>query len=197
LFTQHVTYQASLKHAVEALYARNGNPIIRLLAQEGIRALAASLPEIISNPSSASARSSALYGAWLCGTCLGSVGMSIHHKLCHTLGGSFNLPHAETHTAVLPHAISYNATHTPEAMKLLADSLPESNGDAIHGLNVLLSKLKVKKGLKEFGLKEDDIDKAANIAVSNPYWNPRPIERSPIRELLRRVWAGEEARPDL
>jgi len=28
-----------------------------------------------------------VYGAWLCGTCLGSVGMALHHKLCHVLGG--------------------------------------------------------------------------------------------------------------
>lgn len=182
---------------VEALYARNTNPITNLFAVEGTRALARALPEIVENPSSPSARSLALYGAWLCGTCLGSVGMSIHHKLCHTLGGSFNLPHAETHTAVLPHAISYNAPKIPEAMKKLAEALPESNGDAIHGLNVLLTKLKVKRGLKDFGMKEEDIDKAADIAVSNPYWNPREIEREPIRELIRRVWAGEPARADL
>lgn len=182
---------------VEALYARNTNPIITMMALEGTRALASSLPEIVENPSSQSARSKALYGAWLCGTCLGSVGMSIHHKLCHTLGGSFNLPHAETHTAVLPHAISYNAPSIPEAMKQLADALPDSNGDAIHGLNVLLTKLKVKRGVKDFGMKEEDIDKAADIALSNAYWNPRPIEHAPIRELLRRVWAGEPARADL
>lgn len=168
-----------------------------MMALEGIRALASSLPEIVENPCSQSARSKALYGAWLCGTCLGSVGMSIHHKLCHTLGGSFNLPHAETHTAVLPHAISYNAPNIPEAMKQLADALPDSNGDAIHGLNVLLTKLKVTRGVKDFGMKEEDIDKAADIALSNAYWNPRPIERAPIRELLRRVWAGEPARADL
>ncbi|KAE8145881.1 hypothetical protein BDV25DRAFT_133393 [Aspergillus avenaceus] len=177
----------AIAHAVEALYARNTNPVINLMALEGTRALASALPEIIENPSSQSARSLALYGAWLCGTCLGSVGMSIHHKLCHTLGGSFNLPHAETHTAVLPHAISYNAPKVPEAMKKLAEVLPESNGDAIHGLNVLLSKLRVKLGLQEFGMKEEDIDRAADIAVSNPYWNPREIERTPIRELIRRA----------
>ena len=182
---------------VEALYARNTNPIMCLLAQEGVRALAASLPEIVSNPSSQSARSSALYGAWLCGTCLGSVGMALHHKLCHTLGGSFNMPHAETHTIVLPHALSYNAPKIPQAMKQLAEALPESNGDAIRGLNVLLTKLKVKRGLKEYGMKESDVDKAADIAVSNPYWNPREIEKGPIRELIRRAWAGEEARADL
>ncbi|EKV07922.1 Maleylacetate reductase, putative [Penicillium digitatum PHI26] len=182
---------------VEALYARNTNPIINMMALEGIQALASSLPEIIENPSSQSARSKALYGAWLCGTCLGSVGMSIHHKLCHTLGGSFNLPHAETHTAVLPHAISYNAPYIPEAMKQLADVLPDSNGDAIHGLNVLLTKLEVKRGVKDFGMKEEEIDKAADSAISNAYWNPRPIERAPIRELLRRVWAGEPAQANL
>ncbi|RWQ98666.1 hypothetical protein C8Q69DRAFT_459667 [Paecilomyces variotii] len=187
----------AIAHAVEALYARNTNPIINLMAIEGTRALASSLPQIVQDPSSTEARSSALYGAWLCGTCLGSVGMSIHHKLCHTLGGSFNLPHAETHTAVLPHAISYNAPKIPEAMKKLAEALPESNGDAIHGLNVLLEKLQVKRGLKDYGMKEEDIDKAADIAVSNPYWNPREIERAPIRELIRRVWAGEPARADL
>ncbi|KAJ6187298.1 hypothetical protein N7519_002206 [Penicillium mononematosum] len=187
----------AIAHAVEALYARNTNPIINMMALEGIRALAYSLPEIVEDSSSQSARSKALYGAWLCGTCLGSVGMSIHHKLCHTLGGSFNLPHAETHTAVLPHAISYNAPSIPEAMKQLADALPDSNGDAIHGLNVLLDKLKVKRGAKDFGMKEEDIDKAADIALANAYWNPRPIERAPIRELLRRVWAGEPALANL
>ncbi|KAK5674871.1 hypothetical protein LTS12_029587 [Elasticomyces elasticus] len=82
-------------------------------------------------------------------------------------------------------------------MQKLADALPDSHGDAIHGLNVLLTKLKVKRGVQDYGMKEEDIDKAADIAVGNPYWNPRPIERAPIRELIRRVWAGEPARADL
>ncbi len=107
------------------------------------------------------------------------------------------MPHAETHTIVLPHALAYNAPKIPSVMKRLATVLPESNGDAIHGLNVLLTKLKVKRGLKEFGFKEEDIDKAADIAVANSYWNPREVERGPIRELIRRAWAGEEARADL
>ncbi|KAJ4371140.1 hypothetical protein N0V83_004356 [Neocucurbitaria cava] len=186
----------AIAHAVEALYARSGNPIISLLAQEGVRALASALPDLIADPTSKDARSKALYGAWLCGTCLGSVGMSLHHKLCHTLGGSFNLPHAETHTIVLPHALAFNAPKIPQAMKMLADALPEGNGDAVRGLNVLLSKLKVERALKGLGMKEGDIDKAADIAVSKPYWNPRPFERNEIREVIRRAWAGEEARVD-
>lgn len=115
------------------------------MANEKIRALATSLPEIMEYPSLQSACSLALYGAWLCGNCLGSVCISIHHKLCHTLGGSFNLPYAETHTDVLPHAIAYNAPMIPGVMEKLARAHPQSNGDAIHSINVLLSKLKVKR----------------------------------------------------
>ncbi|KAL1865796.1 hypothetical protein VTK73DRAFT_5067 [Phialemonium thermophilum] len=187
----------AIAHAVEALYARNGNPIIDLLAQEGVRSLAESLPVVKEDPTNIEARSKALYGAWLCGTCLGSVGMSLHHKLCHALGGSFNLPHAETHTIVLPHAVAYNAPAIPQALVKLAVALPDSDGDAIHGLNVLLQKLGVRRDLKSFGLKEEDVAKAAEIAVSNPYWNPRTVEKEAIQELIRRAWSGEEARADL
>ena len=187
----------AIAHAVEALYAKNKNPIINMFALEGTRALAESLPTIVSDPSNQAAREHAQYGAWLCGVCLGSSAMALHHKLCHTLGGSFNLPHAETHTIVLPHALSYNAPAIPEAMKLLAGVLPESDGDAVKGLNVLLQKLKVKRALKDFGMREEDVAKAAQIAVSNQYPNPRSVEEGPIKELIRRAWAGEDAKDDL
>ncbi|CAM1508644.1 Fc.00g054920.m01.CDS01 [Cosmosporella sp. VM-42] len=187
----------AIAHAVEALYARNGNPIVNIFAQQGIKALASALPQLLDQPKSQSARSSALYGAWLCGVCLGSVGMSLHHKLCHTLGGSFNLPHAETHTIILPHALSYNAGSVPTAMESLAAVFPGSSGDAITGLNTLLANLRVEKSLSALGMKEADIDRAADIAVSNPCWNPREIDRTPVRELIRRAWAGEEARSDI
>jgi len=185
----------AIAHAIEALYAKNTNPIIALLACEGIKALAESLPQIVSEPSSSRlARERALYGAWLCGTCLGSTSMAIHHKLCHTLGGSFGLKHAETHTIVLPHAISYNAPAIPEVMAKLATLFPDSQGDALKGLNSLLDKLNAPRALKDLGMEERDIGKAADIAMSNKYPNPRDLEREPIRGLIRRAWIGESAR---
>lgn len=170
---------------------------MNLLALEGIKVLAQALPIIVNEPKDVVARASAQYGAWLCAMCLGSVGMALHHKLCHTLGGSFNLPHAETHTVVLPHAIAYNAPKIPDVLDKLAGVLSGSEGDAIRGINLLLEKLNVERGLRRFGMKEDDVDKAADIAVSNPYWNPRSIERDALRETIRRCWAGEPARADI
>ena len=187
----------AIAHAVEALYAQNTNPVISLLALDGIRSLAAALPTIVTSPQDKDARSAAFYGAWLCGLCLGSVGMSLHHKLCHTLGGTFKLPHAEVHTIILPHALAYNSSEIPDVMKALAEVFPGSNGDAILGLNLLLGRLKVERALQAYGMRESDIDKAAEMALKNSYWNPKPIAMDPIRELIRRAWAGEDAKADL
>ena len=110
----------AIAHCVEALYAEDANPLTSLIAEEGIRALAASLPVVVREPEHLEARSEALYGAWLGGTALAAVGMALHHKLCHVLGGTFDLPHAEVHTIVLPHATAYNRAGAPAAMARIA-----------------------------------------------------------------------------
>jgi alcohol dehydrogenase class IV len=179
----------AIAHAVEALYARDRNPVISLMAQEAIRTLAQALPTICAQPNDKTARTDALYGAWLSGICLGAVGMALHHKLCHTLGGSFNLPHAETHTVILPHALAYNAPAVPDAMARIATALGVP--DAALGLHDLARKLAAPASLREIGMPESGIDQAADLAVKNPYWNPRPIEREAIRELIARAWRGD------
>jgi maleylacetate reductase len=178
----------AIAHSVEALYAPDGNPVISLIAEEGIRALAASLPAVAKEPHDVAARGEALYGAWLCGTALGAVSMSLHHKLCHTLGGSFNLPHAETHTIVLPHAARYNEPAAPEAMARAARAL--GAGDAPGALFDLAHRLGAPSALKELGMHESDLDRAADLATQNPYKNPRPIERGAIRALLDNAFHG-------
>jgi len=179
----------AIAHAVEALYAKDKNPIISLMAEEGIRVLARALPVIMTKPDDRDARSEALYGAWLCGACLGAVGMALHHKLCHTLGGTFDLPHAETHTIVLPHAMAYNASAVPDAAAKIARALDVA--DAAQGLYDLARRLNTKLALKDLGMPRDGIDKAADLSMTNAYWNPRALERGAIRDLIARAWAGD------
>jgi alcohol dehydrogenase class IV len=178
----------AIAHAVEGLYTQDANPIVSLMAEEGIRALGAALPRIVRDPGDREARSDALYGAWLCGVVLGSVGMALHHKLCHTLGGTFDLPHAETHTAVLPHAAAYNAPAAQGAMARTAGALGVT--DAPQGLYDLAQGLGARMALEDIGMPESGLDRAADLAVANPYWNPRPIERAAIRALLDDAFHG-------
>jgi maleylacetate reductase len=177
----------AMAHAIEGLYARDRNPVSSLLALEGLRALKEALPRIVADPADVAARGDALLGAWLCGSVLAAVGMALHHKLCHTLGGSFGLPHAETHAVVLPHAAAYNAEAAAEALKPAATLFGGPLGPALRDFAAALG---APLALRDLGLREANLDRAADLAVANPYWNPRPIERGPVRALLQRAWEG-------
>ncbi len=178
----------AIAHAVEALYAVDANPIISMMSEEGVRALALGLPAVVANPADIEARSLCLYGAWLCGMALNGTSMALHHKLCHTLGGSFNLPHAEVHTVVLPHATAYNAKAAPEAMARVARALGAAS--AAQGLYELEGKLGTPRALKDIGMPESGLDQAADLAAANPYANPVPIRREAIRQLLDNAFHG-------
>lgn len=178
----------ALAHAIEGLYARDGNPLTRLMAEEAIRVLFAALPMIKADPADREARADALYGAWLAGMVLASSGMAIHHKLCHTLGGTFGLPHAETHAVVLPYALAYNAAVVPEAMAALRRAMGVP--DPVAGLRSVSRELGLPQSLRELGMPECGVEKATTLALQSAYWNPRPLAEAPLRDLLDRVWAG-------
>jgi maleylacetate reductase len=193
----------AIAHAAEGLYGVDSNPVMDLMAREGIAALARALPLIRQSTTDRAARSDALYGAWLCGLVMNNVGMALHHKLCHTLGGTFNLPHAETHTVVLPHALAYNAPNAPQAMAVIADALNGADLTAgaqcgVRSAAAAVFDLAQANGaavsLKALGMQECDLDKACEIALQNQYQNPRALERVALRQLLQNAFDGR--RPD-
>ncbi|MGW4672372.1 maleylacetate reductase [Streptomyces sp. NPDC004324] len=182
----------AMAHAVEALYARDRDPLAFLMAGEALDSLGRSLPVVARRPDDAEARADALYGAWLAGTCLGTVGMALHHKVCHVLGGTFGLPHAETHTVVLPHVVAYNRPAAPEAMARLGRALAAD--DVASGLFGFAEGLGAPTALRDLGMPERGIEEAAELIVRDGYWNPRPVDRTAVRALLTRAWAGEAPR---
>jgi maleylacetate reductase len=178
----------AIAHAVEALYAEQANPVTAMMAEEGIRALSRGMPLLARDPRGLDGRSSCLYGAWLCGLVLGTTGMALHHKLCHVLGGSWNLPHAETHTIVLPHAVAYNYAAAPEAMKRIERAMGTSN--AAVGIFDLIGQLNAPRALKGIGMNHDDLDRAASLVMQAPYYNPRSTDRDSILSLLNDAFFG-------
>lgn len=186
----------AIAHAAEGLYAADRNPVSQWMAREGIAALARALPVIAGSAPSTDAlrdalgeaRSDALYGAWLCGAVLGSVTVGLHHKLCHTLGGTLNLPHAEVHTVVLPHALAYNAPAAPEAMDAIAQALGAAQGP--RGVFDLTARLGAPTSLRELGMSAAHIETIAALALRDQYPNPRPLEREGILQLLQDAFEG-------
>lgn len=178
----------AIAHAVEASYASDGNPIVSAIAVDAIAALAGSLPIVVADPGDVAARSEALRGACQAGLCLNAVSMGLHHKLCHMLGGAFDLPHAETHAIVLAHAMAYNAPGVQPAFAAIGAAL---GGDAVQILGRLAREVAPVTSLAALGMPEDGIDRAVTLVMSNPYPNPVPLDEARIRGLIRGAWAGE------
>ncbi len=175
----------AIAHAVEAMYAPDANADATAAADEALRALSAALPAIVARPADLAARTIAQRGAHAAGIALELAAMGLHHKICHVLGGSFGLPHAETHAAVLPHVVAFNAPAAPEAMARIAAAL--GAGHAADGLATLNRTLKLTMSLGELGLRPEDVDRAAVLITAAPYRNPRPATEEEVRALLLRA----------
>ncbi|WP_227287685.1 iron-containing alcohol dehydrogenase [Boseongicola sp. H5] len=179
----------AMAHAVEALYAADRNPVTDMLAVDAIDRFSNALPALVGDPGNLDARADALRAAWACGICLGQVSMGLHHKLCHVLGGTFGLPHAKTHAAILPHATAFNEQAVPELLAPVAEILGgASAGAALHEFG---ARLGAPTALRSLGLPKDAIVEAARVATENAYANPRGVDQDSIAGLLERAWAGD------
>lgn len=178
-----------LAHCVDSLWAPRADPINAALATEGMRTLAAGLPKVVADPHDVDGREPALHGAYLSAVAFASAGSGMHHKICHVLGGTYDLPHAQTHAIVLPHVLAFNAAAAPEAADRIAHAL--GGTDAVRALTALGDRLGAPKALRDIGLRESDLDEAAELSVAAiPTSNPRPATAGDVRGLLTAAWAG-------
>jgi len=183
----------ALAHCVDSMWAPNADPINAAFAAEGIRSLAAGLPRVVTDPFDLEGREHALYAAYLSATAFASAGSGLHHKVCHVLGGAYNLPHAQTHAVVLPYVLAFNAPAAAEAARRIAAAF--GTATAINGLQALRDELDAPSALRDYGFAEDAIPEAAEaILPAVPPSNPRPVTAEDLRRLLHAAWSGADPR---
>lgn len=179
----------AIAHAMEGFYAPDRHPVTEALSREAMVAFRDAIPVLVKAPQDTEARAKALYAAWCCSLTLGHVTMALHHKLAHVLGGSFGLPHAETHAVLLPHTTAYNEPAVNGLLAPIADTF--GHGSAARGLWHFAQDTGAPLRLSDLGLQAADLDRAAEIATKNAYANPRPISRDGIRHLLQQAFDGQ------
>ena len=188
----------ALAHCVDSLWGPNADPINAAFAAEGIRSLATGLPKVVADPMDVGGREHALYAAYLSATAFASAGSGLHHKICHVLGGKYNLPHAQTHATVLPYVLALNGPAAPDAERRIAAAFTDAGsgaGSALDGLLALKQELNAPRALSDYGFAEDSIAEAAEaILPSVPPSNPRPVTADDLRALLRAAWSGADPR---
>ena len=179
----------AMAHCVEAFWAPRRNPISSLAAEEGVRVLAAGLPAVVADPDDLDARGNLLHGAYLAGAAFAVAGSGLHHKICHTLGGAFNMPHALTHAIVLPYVLAFNGPDAPDAVVRIGRALGAD--DPIAGLHELADRLGMPAGLRALGMTEQQVgEAAAAVEPLVPADNPRRVDRDALYELIHAAWAG-------
>ncbi len=183
----------AIAHCVEALYVPAANPVTSLLALAGISALAQGSPLAVERPDDLDARSLTLFGAYLAGSAFAAVGGGLHHKICHILGGALDLPHAETHTVVLPHVVAFFAPAIPAAMGRIGDALGgEGNEDVAGALYDLARRLRVPAGLRELGMKDGDLAPMIELVLAGAAGgeHPRPVDEAAVAAILSGAFEG-------
>lgn len=183
----------ALAHCIDSMWAPRADPINGAFAAEGIRALRDGLPRVVDDPSGIAGREQVLYAAYLSAVAFASAGSGLHHKICHYLGGAFNLPHAQTHAVVLPYVLATNAPAAPEAERRIAAAL--DSADALGGLVTLREQVRAPQALRDYGLAQDQLSAAAEALVDVvPPTNPRPLAAADLEKLLAAAWAGTDPR---
>lgn len=182
----------AVAHCVDSQWAPGANPVNRVLGLEGLQTLTKGLRLVHATPTDLAGRSQCLYGAYLAALSFASAGSGLHHKICHVLGGSWNLPHADTHAVMLPHVVAFNGPFASQAVSRLAAAL--DTADALAGLLDLYDELEAPASLRELGLASSDLpDAAAMVAEVAPKDNPRPVSVQYMEDLLRSAWNGRSA----
>jgi len=181
----------AIAHAVEALYAADRNPVVEMMSSAAMADFARTLPRLVADPQDVEARAVMLKAAWYCSVALSQVSMALHHKLCHTLGGTFNTPHAETHAIMIPHTTGFNAAAVPDLLAPVSAAFGATPGAGLHDF---ARSVGAPMALRDLGLTQADLDRAADLATRNPYSNPRPFTRNEIRDLLDDAWSGRRPR---
>ncbi|RSZ64668.1 maleylacetate reductase [Corynebacterium hylobatis] len=180
-----------MAHCIDSLWGPKADPINAALAAEGIRALSAGLPKIVADPQSIAGRDEALYGAYLSAVAFASAGSGLHHKICHVLGGTFNLPHAQTHATVLPYVLAFNAPHAPQAEARAAAAF--GTGTALEGLQKLREQVDAPQKLSDYGFTAEGIPETVCIVLEKlPANNPREITADNLTALLTAALNGDD-----
>lgn len=182
-----------MAHCIDSLWAPRANPINAALASEGLRALSEGLPKVVDYPNDIQGRDQMLYGAYLAAVSFASAGSGLHHKMCHVLGGTYNLPHAQTHAIVLPYVLAFNAASAPTAEKRISTAFQSTT--ALEGLEGLRTQLGAPTALQDYGMKMEDIPEAVElICAAAPTDNPRAVTASNLTELLTAALLGQDPR---
>jgi len=181
----------ALAHCVEALYAPHPQPLALLAAEEALRRIPPALRIVDHAPHDAEGRAELLFGAYLAGVALAGTGMALHHRICHVLGGRYGIAHGDANAIMLAHVVRFNEPFAQDEIATVARAL--GTDDAAKALGALAREAGAPASLGELGLDLAERETIADLVLSQPLNNPRPVGREALLRLLDGAWSRQLA----
>jgi len=186
-----------LAHCIEGLYSKAGSPITSILALDGIVKFNQALRQVAAMPQDLNARADLLLAAHVSGMVLASARSCLHHALCHVIGATFGVAHGDVNSAVLPHALRFNAAAAghalaPAAARLGLPGQPAEVGEQLASwLHELQQAIGVPSRLRDLSIPREQLASVAQKTLHERglAYNPRSInDASELEAILLAAW---------
>ncbi|RRD66314.1 iron-containing alcohol dehydrogenase [Fretibacterium sp. OH1220_COT-178] len=190
----------AMTHAVEAYVSREATPVTDAQAWKAIQLVAQNLPAAVKDGTDMVAREKMCCASFLAGTAFNNAGLGLVHAMSHPLGGHYNLPHGLCNALLLPVVCRFNLAF--ETLGRFSDiaialgvgrSWRTERDNAETGLKMLFElnrTLGLPKGLKELGVRREDLsllaERAMEEAIGRP--NPRKYDKDDVLRLYEEAY---------
>lgn len=164
----------ALTHAVEAYVSAGAFPWSDSLALYSIELISESLRDAVKDGNNLEARSKMAWGQFIAGQAFSNCGLGFVHSAAHQLGGQYNLPHGVCNAVLLPHVERFNLSACPAKFAKIAPAMGvdttnmstvEAANAALDAISKLSKDVGIPSGLKELGVKEEDLEQMAKNAL--------------------------------
>lgn len=174
----------ALTHAVESYITLGANPVTDAAAIQAMKLISNNLRQAVANGQNIEARENMAHASLLAGMAFNNSGLGYVHAMAHQLGGLYDMPHGVANAVLLPHVARYNLISNPKKFADMAGflgenieglSVMEAADKAIEALRRLSSDVGIPSGLKELGVKEEDFEYMAEMALKDGNAGTNPI----------------------
>ncbi len=189
----------AMTHALEAVLSKEATPFTDKDALWAITVIKEYLPRAVKDPNDMQAREMMAYAQYSAGLAFSNSGLGMVHAMAHSLGGFYNLPHGVCNAVLLPHVMEFNAKDEKvqqnfqkiyKALELKgasAYSPYRAVTDSVREIKRLSQEVGIPPDLSELGVREEDFDSLAKLALQDTCMPSNPVQ--PSLDQIKAVYA--------
>jgi lactaldehyde reductase len=183
----------ALTHAIEGYTTKGAWEMTDMMHLKAIEIISNSLRDSVKGE--AEAREAMALGQYIAGMGFSNVGLGIDHSMAHTLSAFYDTPHGVACAIFLPTVMEYNAEHTGDKFKYIAQAMGVENTEsmspkeyrkaAINAVKTLSKDVGIPQNLKGI-VDKKDLDYLSESAIADACspGNPREATKNDVISLF-------------